>query len=216
MYRFNLQNGIQQMHQFDDIIEFLFDNIITVMYFSYSQSLIHYFIEFEIIMIFFIYYWHNNNTFENFDLQYYIELEMINDNPTCTVSDNINNDSNNNNNANYNKTKCGINNVCKVKPNAHNVDHVQLVQLMTKLLVLIIVNVILIGIFVHIKFKISISTAASLAVELFASASFELESFQLESFELILFESVLFRFLLSNIYLWIIFSLISRYCILIT
>ena len=209
MYRFHLQNGIPQTHQFDD-------NIITIMYLGYSQSLINYFIEFEIIMIFFIYYWDNNNTFDNFDLPYYIDLEMINNNPTCTVSGNINNDSNNNNNANYNNNKCGINNVCKVKPHAHNVDHVQLVQLITKLLVLIIVTVILIGIFVNIKFKISISAAAPLAVELFASASFELESFQLESFELALFESLLFTFLLSNIYLWLIFSFISRHCILIT
>ena len=144
------------------------------------------FINFEIIMAFFICYGDNNNTIDDFYyLQCYTDFKMINNNH-YTISNNINNDSNNNHNDNHNKNKCGIHDICKIKPNGHNVDDIKLVQLITQLLVLIIVNVIIIRIFVNITFKISIYAVASLAVELFKSTSFEL--------------------ILSNICLWLMFD----------
>ena len=73
-------------------------------------------------------YWDNNHTFDNFDLQEYIDLRMIN-NTHYTINTNINNNSNNNNTDNYNKNKCGTNNVCTIKLNGHNIDGIKLVQL---------------------------------------------------------------------------------------
>ena len=78
----------------------------------------------------------------------------MNNNNNYTINNHTNNDSNNNNKADHNKNKCGINNVCKIKPNGYNVDDIKLVQLITKLLVLIIVNVIITWIFIDIIFKI--------------------------------------------------------------
>ena len=115
---------------------------------------------------------------------------MINNNH-YTINNNINNDSNNNNNDTYTKNKCGTNKVCKIKSNGYNVHDTRLILSITKLLVLIMVNVVIIGIFVNITFKLS--------------------SYAPASFGLALFESVL----LSNICLWLIFSFISRHCILI-
>ena len=135
-------------------------------------------------------YWDNNYTFDNFDLQEYINLRMINNNH-YTINTNINNNSNNNNNDNHNKNKCGNNNVCKIKLNGHNIHGIKLVQLITNLLVLVIITLVIFWIFVITTFRILI----------FAAASFELESF-----ELALFESVLFEFVFSNISLWLMFD----------
>ena len=96
------------------------------------------------------------------------------------------NGSNNNDSNNNNTNTCCINKVCKMTRNGHNAADPRLLQLMTKLSVLLMVNVVLIWIFVGNIFKLSI--------------------YAVVSFELVLFELVLFDLVLVNLCLWLTFN----------
>ena len=68
------------------------------------------FIDFQIIMVLFVYYWKNHNTFDNFFtfyVQYNIDLSII-QHTDYFIYNNINNNDNHNTDNNNSKHKCGI------------------------------------------------------------------------------------------------------------
>ena len=99
-----------------------------------------------------------------FILHYYSDLNILNN--THYVINNSTNGNRDNNDNNTQNKYCG-NNVCEMKQHGHNVEDIRLVQLITKLLVLIIVNVVITWIFVDIIFNISLVAAAVFELTIF-------------------------------------------------